>query len=151
LPDHLQATIGLSSILLDIYCRVIPSEKLEYPTDVALKQAPPTIRHISSAAPKPGSSQFLGSAPDPPRTADLDPLELYRLARRDRACGLLTSLTKLGSGWDCSEAWFVLARAYEESGQIDKAKEALWWTVELEDTKPVRHWRNVSPGGYVLR
>jgi cargo-transport protein YPP1 len=53
---------------------------------------------------------------------------------------LLSSLTKLGRGWDYSEAWFSLARAYEESGQVGKAKEVLWWCVELEDTRPVRGW-----------
>lgn len=63
---------------------------------------------------------------------------------------MLSSLTKLGSGWDNSEAWFTLARAYEESGQVEKAKEALWWTIELEDTKPIRRWGDVSPGGFVL-
>ena len=57
-----------------------------------------------------------------------------RLAARDRAYGLLSGLTKLGTGWNYSDAWFALARAYEESGQLDKAKEALWWCV----------------GGYVL-
>jgi hypothetical protein len=76
------------------------------------------------------------------------PEELNRLAARDRAYGLLSGLTKLGQGWDYSEAWFALAKAYEHSGQIDKAKEVLWWCVELEDTRPLRHWRNITPGGF---
>ena len=80
----------------------------------------------------------------------LSPPELSRLAARDRAFGLLSTLTKLGAGWDYSEAWYALARAYEESGQIEKAKEVLWWCVELEDTHPVRNWRNVALGGFVL-
>lgn len=78
------------------------------------------------------------------------PPELYRLTARDRAYGLLSSLTKLGTGWDNAEAWYVLARAYEESGQVEEAKKALWWCVELEDTKSVRPWSEVGPGGYVL-
>lgn len=80
----------------------------------------------------------------------LSPPELSRLAARDRAFGLLSTLTKLGAGWDYSEAWYALARAYEESGQLEKAKEVLWWCVELEDTHPVRNWRNVALGGFVL-
>jgi len=80
----------------------------------------------------------------------LSPPELSRLAARDRAFGLLSTLTKLGAGWDYSEAWYALARAYEESGQVEKAKEVLWWCVELEDTHPVRNWRSVASGGFVL-
>lgn len=73
-----------------------------------------------------------------------------RLAARDRAYGLLTTLTKLGTGWNYSDAWFALARAHEESGQTDKAKEALWWCVELEEGMGVREWTCVGIGGYVL-
>lgn len=77
------------------------------------------------------------------------PENLNRLAARDRAYGLLTTLTKLGSGWDNSEAWLALARANELGGEVEKAKEILWWCVELEDTRPIRHWLNIC-GGYVL-
>lgn len=77
------------------------------------------------------------------------PENLNRLAARDRAHGLLTTLTKLGSGWDSSEAWLALARANELGGEFDKAKQILWWCVELEDTRPIRHWLHVG-GGYVL-
>jgi cargo-transport protein YPP1 len=73
-----------------------------------------------------------------------------RLAARDRAYGLLSGLTKLGTGWDYSEAWFALARAHEESGQVDKAKEVLWWCVELEEGMGVRDWRCLGGGGYIL-
>jgi len=75
---------------------------------------------------------------------------LDRLAARDRAYGLLTALTKLGSGWSYSEAWFALARAYEEGGQPDKAREVLWWCVELEEGRGVRDWSVIGGGGYVL-
>lgn len=78
----------------------------------------------------------------------ISPPELNRLAARDRAFGLLSTLTKLGSGWDYSEAWYTLARAYEESGQVEKTKEVLWWCIELEDTHPVRPWKAL--GGSVL-
>lgn len=94
------------------------------------------------------SSSLLGPPLPPPHRATSLPLN-DRLAARDRAYGLLSGLTKLGSGWNDSEAWFALARAYEESGQVDKARDALWWCVELEDSRGVRAWEVVG-GGYVL-
>jgi cargo-transport protein YPP1 len=90
-----------------------------------------------------------GSDLPPPYKATSLPL-VDRLAARDRAYGLLSGLTKLGSSWNDSEAWFALARAHEESGQPDKAKEVLWWCVELEETRGVRDWHSVGTGGYVL-
>lgn len=79
---------------------------------------------------------------------------LDRLAARDRAYGLLSNLTKLGSGWNYSEAWFALARAYELGGQDAKAREVLWWCVELEEGRAVRglieSFGGGSGGGYVL-
>jgi tetratricopeptide (TPR) repeat protein len=94
------------------------------------------------------TSSLLGPPLPPPHRATSLPLN-DRLAARDRAYGLLSGLTKLGSGWSDSEAWFALARAYEESGQVDKARDALWWCVELEDGRGVREWEVVG-GGYVL-
>jgi cargo-transport protein YPP1 len=85
----------------------------------------------------------------PPHKAKSLPL-LDRLAARDRAYMLLSGLTKLGTGWNHSEAWFALARAYEESDQPEKAKDALWWCVELEDSMGAREWGCVGVGGYVL-
>lgn len=73
-----------------------------------------------------------------------------RLAARDRAYGLLSGLTRLGTGWNNSDAWFALARAHEESGQVEKAKEALWWCVELEEGRGIRDWNSVGAGRYVL-
>ncbi|ODA80142.1 hypothetical protein RJ55_03100 [Drechmeria coniospora] len=72
-----------------------------------------------------------------------------RLAARDRAFTLLSGLTRLGSGWSYSDAWFALARAHEESGQADKAKEVLWWCVELEEAMGVRDVRCLGGGRYV--
>ncbi|KAK4165323.1 hypothetical protein QBC43DRAFT_315716 [Cladorrhinum sp. PSN259] len=97
-----------------------------------------------------GKNTLLGPDLPPPYKATSLPIN-DRLSARDRAYGLLSGLTKLGSGWNDSEAWFALARAYEESGQSDRAKAALWWCVELEDGRGVREWEVVvSGGGYVL-
>lgn len=73
-----------------------------------------------------------------------------RIAARDRASFLLSTLTKLGKGWNHSEAWFALARAYELQGQPEKAKEVLWWCIELEEGRAVRDWSEIGGGGYVL-
>ena len=73
-----------------------------------------------------------------------------RIAARDRASFLLSTLTKLGKGWNYSEAWFALARAYELQGQPDKARDVLWWCVELEEGRAVRDWSEIGRGGYVL-
>ncbi|KAL6909021.1 putative filamentation protein Rhf1 [Trichoderma evansii] len=73
-----------------------------------------------------------------------------RLAARDRAFTLLSGLTRLGTGWDYSDAWFALARAHEENGQLEKAKEVLWWCVELEEAMGVRDWRSLAGGGYII-
>ncbi|KAK4043227.1 hypothetical protein C8A01DRAFT_32716 [Parachaetomium inaequale] len=103
----------------------------------------------SPATPPSPPSSLLGPPLPPPHKATSLPLN-DRLAARDRAHGLLAGLTKLGSGWDCAEAWFALARAYEESGQVDKARDALWWVVELEDGRGVRGCWEAVGGGYVL-
>ncbi|OAA58556.1 filamentation protein [Niveomyces insectorum RCEF 264] len=82
----------------------------------------------------------------PPYKASSLPI-IDRLAARDRAFGLLSGLTKLGNVWNNSDAWFALARAHEESGQPGKAKEVLWWCVELEEAMGVRPWSSAATGG----
>lgn len=96
-----------------------------------------------------GESARSSSDLTPPYKASHLPL-VDRLAARDRAYGLLSGLTKLGTAWNDSEAWFALSRAHEESGSLDKAKDVLWWCVELEEGRAVRHWDCVGTGGYVL-
>ncbi|CAK7218719.1 hypothetical protein SBRCBS47491_003605 [Sporothrix bragantina] len=99
----------------------------------------------TTAAGRPKSDTEL---PPPYKASSLPPID--RLAARDRAFTLLSSLTKLGTAWNNSEAWFALARAHEESGQADKAKEVLWWCVELEESAAARPWSAITAGGYVL-
>lgn len=104
-----------------------------------------SINTIEDPHDSPGVSSDL----TPPYKAAHLPL-VDRLAARDRAYGLLSGLTKLGSAWNNSEAWFALSRAHEESGSLEKAKEVLWWCVELEEGMAVRDWNCVGTGGYVL-
>ena len=108
--------------MLDIYCEIIPLDSSK----------------IAQQTNKSGTEN------------QLSPPVLSRLAARDRAYGLLSSLTKLSTGWDYSEAWYALARAYEESEEMEKAKKALWWVVELEDAHPIRDWDNVTLGGFAM-
>ncbi|KAH0271233.1 hypothetical protein KCU91_g7532, partial [Aureobasidium melanogenum] len=126
-PDHAAGIVGISSILLDIYSQAIPAE------------APNPNSIIAPSTP---------STPTNPKVLPTDPTPSVavqtRLAARDRAYFLLTALTKTGEGWDDSEAWSLLARAHEESGQLDRAREALWFLVELEDGRPIRPWSVVS-------
>ncbi|KAJ4339480.1 hypothetical protein N0V87_003178 [Didymella glomerata] len=147
-PDHPQAIVGLSNVLLDIYTQDIPMEPIK-PTEITPLSPMQTAPSPGTATePEPKKHHLTSHIPSAEN--QLSPPELSRLAARDRAFGLLSTLTKLGAGWDYSEAWYALARAYEESGQIEKAKEVLWWCVELEDTHPVRNWRSVALGGIVL-
>lgn len=169
-PDHPSATIGLSNILLDIYSQTSPQpqEKFSEPLGsgsgaTRSKKAPQPILasvstplsngHLSVSvgvqntydSPFPNGSNS-SSATDSPLPKTKPPEVLDRLEARDRAYGLLSSLTKLGKGWDNSEAWFTLARAYEESGQMERAKEVLWWVVELEEKRPIRGWECLGRG-----
>ncbi|KAH7074480.1 filamentation protein-like protein [Paraphoma chrysanthemicola] len=146
-PDHPRGIVGLSNILLDIYAEVISLEPSQE-SHIASPSSPPSVPSIQQADPDSKTQHLTSHIPSAEN--QLSPPVLSRLASRDRAFGLLSTLTKLGSGWDYSEAWYALARAYEESGQIEKTKEVLWWCVELEDTHPIRNWESVALGGFVL-
>ena len=152
-PNHPGATIALSNVLLDMYEQKMTSEKSSKTMEEPVRK-PGYSTHIASAKASTLNGSVVGDGPMATKQAEEDlrktPENLNRLAARDRAYGLLSSLTKLGSSWDDSEAWFALARAHECSGQIEKAKEVLWYCVELEDTRPVRHWRNLGSGGCVI-
>ncbi|KAL9102238.1 MAG: hypothetical protein Q9163_002598 [Psora crenata] len=125
--DHLPATVGLSSMLLDVYAASPQPDPVPNPTD------PPNSIPILASLPK---TTVRVVCRDDSTTPDL----LLRLSARERAYGLLSALTKSGQGWDSSEAWFALARAYEDRGQTAKAKEAFWWVVTLEEGRAVRQW-----------
>ncbi|KAL8958972.1 MAG: hypothetical protein Q9193_004076 [Seirophora villosa] len=138
-PDHSTATVRLSNMLLDYYQK---EESAALPTSPKKdSEAEPVLASLPPIG-KSGSEKGESSN----GRHEASPKLLSRLAARDRAYGLLSMLTKSGRGWDDSEAWSALARVYEQSGQIDKAKEALWWVVELEDSRPLRDWSSI--GGF---
>lgn len=161
-PDHAEGIIGLSHLLLDIFEEKMPAEEPLAPahppptmSGSLINEAKPSLTRPNTASTEPSRRPSLVTdhKPEvirPNSKLEATPAELNRLAARDRAYGLLSNLTKLGSGWDNSEAWYALARAHELSREVDKAKKALWWVVELEDNRPLRPWRKVAPGGYTL-
>lgn len=112
---------------------------------------------LSGEADEKETAKAAGSGSDPEDEDELpEPYKAFhlplvdRLAARDRAFTLLSGLTRLGTGWDYSDAWFALARAHEENGQVEKAREVLWWCVELEEAMGVRDWRSLAAGGYLI-
>jgi tetratricopeptide (TPR) repeat protein len=54
----------------------------------------------------------------------------------EAAEGLLDRLTK-GNGWDSAEAWYYLGDIYQKMDRLQRAKECLWYALELENTKPI--------------
>ncbi|KAJ5689133.1 hypothetical protein N7462_003525 [Penicillium macrosclerotiorum] len=157
-PDHPTATIGLANLLLDVWDQKLPLEPSNADVDLDISRV-----SLLSEMPKPNSAKAVSieelKAPDveipppaevSPSPHDVDPKHLHRLAARDRAYALLSALTKQGSSWDNSEAWYALSRAYEAGEQVDKLKDVLWWCIELEDRRPIRHWSNIGSGLYVL-
>lgn len=168
-PDHPSATVGLSNILLDIYSeKLLPSPAASTTEDATTQDlrklsiaSPPHslplgLGPIEAAAAKQTASTGAAAStfhedddlPEPYKAASLPLVD--RLAARDRAFTLLSGVTRLGTAWDNSEAWFALARAHEESDQPDKAKEVLWWCVELEEATGVREWQSLGGGGYII-
>jgi len=81
--------------------------------------------------------------PEQESTSDDEDIEAraHKLAARDRALGLLEKLVVSPRGWDLADGWFLLADALEKSGEVERAKAALWRVVELEDGTGVRGWR----------
>lgn len=158
--DHPTATIGLANLLLDVWDQKLPLEPSTADVDLNISRLSLVIETANSKSANAVSTDELKKKSESARTPrptkasasahDVDPKYLHRLAARDRAYGLLSALTKLGSSWDNSEAWYALSRAYEAGEQTEKLKEVLWWCIELEDRRPIRHWSNIGSGLYVL-
>lgn len=152
-PNHVNSIIALSDLLMDIYEEKILAEDSK-PLIPPLAPTPGSLINIDGqiAPPETNAAFNPGAAVPQPRSVDKNPnpATLNRLAARDRAYMLLSHLTHQGSGWDNPEAWYTLARAHELSKQVAKAKQALWWVVELEDNKPMRNWRSINAAGFTL-
>ncbi|GLA15053.1 hypothetical protein AnigIFM62618_001539 [Aspergillus niger] len=151
--DHPKATVGLSNLLLDVWEEKMPLQ----PPKPRLDAGVSTLSLSSSDQSKPSSEDNAkrSSQEEKPQAkivpdSDEEPRLLNRIAARERAFGLLSGLTKRGSAWDNSEAWYALSRAYEAENQIQKLRDVLWWCIELEDRRPIRHWSNIGSGIYVL-
>ncbi|RMJ28384.1 filamentation protein Rhf1 [Aspergillus sp. HF37] len=158
--DHPKATISLANLLLDIWDRKLPLDPPHGEVESGLSKlsllgetlnenkASGKLRQGSAGSRDDSSKRQ--SNPEPAPSSEEEPKFLNRLAARERAYGLLSALTKRGSSWDNSEAWFALSRAYEAGDQTKKLREVLWWCIELEDRRPIRHWSNIGSGLYVL-
>ncbi|KAL4919431.1 hypothetical protein BDW62DRAFT_199744 [Aspergillus aurantiobrunneus] len=154
-PDHPKATIGLANLLLDIWDQKLPLQPPEPGVETgvaAVASLPAKKPNESRRLSRTGVSDLTKPKTDnsTPTNEDEEPKLINRIAARERASCLLSALTKRGTSWDNSEAWFALSRAYEAVDQIQKLKEVLWWCIELEDRRPIRHWSNIGSGAYVL-
>lgn len=130
--NHPLAIVGLSQVLFEIPTNSTPSSA-PVPTDIPV-----------DAVTRPSASPFKAA---PVRSNNITEEEstVTSLAATNRALGLLEHVTNSNHGWDISEAWFALARAYELGGETGRARKALWRCVELEDARAVRAWRNIKP------
>ncbi|KAL4957746.1 hypothetical protein BDW69DRAFT_155520 [Aspergillus filifer] len=153
--DHPKATISLSNLLLDIWDQKLPLQPPEPRVEPgpSIITPPPTKKSTESRRlSRSGVSNLAKPKVEAPASTaeDEEPKLLNRIAARERAYALLSALTKRGTSWDNSEAWYALSRAYEAVDQRQKLKEVLWWCIELEDRRPIRHWSNIGSGAYVL-
>lgn len=75
------------------------------------------------------------SAAAPPDAED----EAHKAARScvDIAAGMLENLTRRG-GWDATEAWYLLARAYGLQGRKERERECLVYALSLAETRGIR-------------
>ncbi|KAI8076712.1 uncharacterized protein B0P05DRAFT_545559 [Gilbertella persicaria] len=51
--------------------------------------------------------------------------------------GLLEAVTK-ENGWNCPAAWFYLGEVYKNTDRVYKAKDCLFYALELESTTPIQ-------------
>lgn len=58
--------------------------------------------------------------------------------------GFLDTATQTNA-WDSPEAWYLLAKVYENTRRRQRAKECLLYALELEKTRPIRELRVTLP------
>ncbi|KAF9127699.1 hypothetical protein BGW39_005682 [Mortierella sp. 14UC] len=62
----------------------------------------------------------------------------------EMAEGILESTTK-SLGWDNAEAWFYLGKVFEATDRLTRAKECLWYALDLETSRPARSFTEALP------
>ncbi|KAF9549135.1 hypothetical protein EC957_004774 [Mortierella hygrophila] len=62
----------------------------------------------------------------------------------EMAEGILESTTK-SLGWDNAEAWFYLGKVFEATDRLTRAKECLWYALDLETSRPARSFTKALP------
>ncbi|KAG0291457.1 hypothetical protein BGZ96_005182 [Linnemannia gamsii] len=62
----------------------------------------------------------------------------------EMAEGTLESTTK-GLGWNNAEAWFYLGKVFEATDRLTRAKECLWYALDLETSRPARSFIEALP------
>ncbi|KAF9930266.1 hypothetical protein FBU30_000686 [Linnemannia zychae] len=62
----------------------------------------------------------------------------------EMAEGILESTTK-SLGWDNAEAWFYLGKVFEATDRLARAKECLWYALDLETSRPIRRLTEALP------
>ncbi|KAG0014581.1 hypothetical protein BGZ81_000368 [Podila clonocystis] len=62
----------------------------------------------------------------------------------EMAEGVLDTTTK-SLGWNSAEAWFYLGKVFETSGRLSRAKECLWYALDLEQSRPIREFAESLP------
>jgi hypothetical protein len=128
-PNHVKGIAGLSNVLFDFYEKKVELDRREdngKPNEEAQERVKPSAIKVSNNTPS-GTPANMQASSEHPQSSDTNatppgstpgqqplsrtdeelektPANLNRLAARDRAYGLLSTPTKLGTGWDDSEA-----------------------------------------------
>ncbi|KAF9095692.1 hypothetical protein BGX23_000103 [Mortierella sp. AD031] len=55
----------------------------------------------------------------------------------EMAESVLDTTTK-SQGWNSAEAWFYLGKVFEATDRLPRAKECLWYALDLEQSRPIR-------------
>ncbi|KAF9583231.1 hypothetical protein BGW38_009971 [Lunasporangiospora selenospora] len=53
--------------------------------------------------------------------------------------------TTKSQGWRSAEAWLYLGKVYEASDRLQRAKECLWYALDLEQSRPIREFADAVP------
>ncbi|KAI9020131.1 hypothetical protein CLU79DRAFT_888280 [Phycomyces nitens] len=63
---------------------------------------------------------------------------VYLAKQEPELAEFLLVKTTSGSGWDSSEAWYMLGTIYQKQGKIEQAKHCLFYALELSETTPLQ-------------